>query len=156
MRDLVREFRSSARLFSRQPGLWILAVLTLGAGVGVNSTVFAMIRGMLVAVCRRSGILGRAIRLIDGTSALGAKRRDILELVFRGGLRLVGAGMVFGLILAYLAGHALASLLVDVKAADPALLSLSIAGLLLAAALACWVPARRAASVDPAVVLRSE
>jgi ABC-type antimicrobial peptide transport system permease subunit len=68
----------------------------------------------------------------------------------------VAAGAVLGLGLAYAAGRVLASLFPDLKPADPALLGLATLVLALAAVLACWAPARRAASAEPAKVLRGE
>ena len=86
--------------------------------------------------------------------ALGAQGRDVLRLVVGQGLRLTVAGLALGLLLAALFARLLASLLFGVTATDPWTF-VSVAGVLLLVALfACYVPARRAATVDPLVALR--
>ena len=75
--------------------------------------------------------------------------------VVRQGLRLAGLGVAAGIVSALFVTRAMGSLLFETPATDP-WIYLGIAGLLTStAALACWVPARRAASVDPLVALRS-
>jgi len=87
--------------------------------------------------------------------ALGASATDVRRLVLAEGLRLAGAGALLGLFGALVATRALRGLLFGVQALDP--LSLVGAALLLvaAAALACYLPARRATKLDPLAVLRS-
>jgi predicted permease len=88
--------------------------------------------------------------------ALGAEKRDVVRLVLAQGMRLVGAGMVIGLPAALVATAALRSLLFEVAPHDVSVLA-AIAVLLLAvAALACSLPAVRAARIDAAVALRDE
>jgi predicted permease len=88
--------------------------------------------------------------------ALGAERRDLTRLVLKEGVGLAVAGTLVGLALALLLGGVLEGLVYGVSARD--LPTLAAAGLLLlaVAALASWLPARRAAAVDPAVALRAE
>jgi putative ABC transport system permease protein len=88
--------------------------------------------------------------------ALGAEVRGILVMVLRQGLGLVASGLLLGLALAVVLRRVLASLLFGVSPTDPP--TLAAVGVLLAlvAALACWLPARRAAAVAPAVALRHE
>jgi putative ABC transport system permease protein len=86
--------------------------------------------------------------------ALGASRSDVVAMVMRQGLRLAAAGLAIGLVLALLSKSVLKGLLVGVSAADPATLALTALVLLLVAVLASYVPARRAARVDPMVALR--
>ncbi len=89
-------------------------------------------------------------------SALGADTRKVLRMVMLQGLRLVGAGLVIGLLASFAATRLLKSLLHGVGAADP----LSFAGmsllLLAVAAIATAIPSRRAARIDPILALRAE
>jgi putative ABC transport system permease protein len=88
--------------------------------------------------------------------ALGAQPRGVLGLVVRQALTLVGAGIGIGVLAALAVGRVLVSLLVGVPSYDP-LTFTCVAALMLAVALvACYIPARRAAKVDPMVALRHE
>jgi predicted permease len=88
--------------------------------------------------------------------ALGASRNDILAMVLRQGLFLVGGGVVAGLVLAYFAAHGISSFLVGVSPGDP--LTFVLVALLLTAVglLASLVPARRAMKVEPLKALKYE
>jgi putative ABC transport system permease protein len=89
-------------------------------------------------------------------AALGASRGSILALVVRQGLTLTGLGMVIGLAGAVVASEAIAAMLFGISRLDP-LTYLGVIVLLVGvSAIACWVPARRAARVDPMVALRYE
>jgi putative ABC transport system permease protein len=88
--------------------------------------------------------------------ALGAVPRDVFALVVRQGLTVAGIGVGLGVVLALAAGKVLSSLLYGVSPRDPVVLAVATAVLLAAAAVASWLPARRAARVDPVVALRSE
>jgi putative ABC transport system permease protein len=89
--------------------------------------------------------------------ALGAERADVLRSVIGAGLRLVAAGVAIGLIVSVSLGRAIeAELWRGVKPYDPATLAGMALLLLGTGALACWIPARRAARVDPMVALRYE
>ncbi len=88
--------------------------------------------------------------------ALGATRHDVMRLIMNQGARLLGIGLTAGLLAGYTTARIVASRMTEVTAGDP--LVFVIAALLLAAvtALACWLPARRAAKSDPIQALRSE
>ena len=88
--------------------------------------------------------------------ALGASPRQVGALVMRQGLLLAGAGVVLGVALAAAAGRVMAGLLFETSATDPRLYAALGTLLLTMAALACYVPARRAMRVDPMRALRSE
>jgi predicted permease len=87
--------------------------------------------------------------------ALGAQRRDVLTLVLREGLELVGAGLALGVVMAALFTRSIHGLLFGVDEHDP--LTMIVVGLVLIVVTlgACILPARRAASVDPMHALRS-
>jgi putative ABC transport system permease protein len=88
--------------------------------------------------------------------ALGAQKNQVLLLVQRQGMMLVAAGLGIGVTGSLLLTRLMASLLFHVVPRDPWTLGVGIATLLLVAGLACYVPARRAAAVDPLVALRYE
>jgi len=103
-----------------------------------------------------SFIVTQRTREIGVRLTLGAPAGEVTAMVLRQGMRFVLAGMIVGLVVALLATRAMASMLFGVGAVDP--LTLIVVSLVLAGigALACWVPARRAARVDPMVALRNE
>jgi predicted permease len=88
--------------------------------------------------------------------AIGANARSVLQLVLFGGLRLAAVGVVLGMLGALAAGNALRSVLYSVTATNPLTYVCVAAALTCVAALASWIPARRAAALDPAVALRVE
>jgi putative ABC transport system permease protein len=88
--------------------------------------------------------------------ALGAQGSDVLGMVIRMGLQLVAIGVVLGLIVSAALGRILATQLWGVSAYDPWTLICVPIVLLMTGFLACWLPARRAARVDPLVALRYE
>ena len=100
-------------------------------------------------VTQRSGEIG--IRL-----ALGAARSDVVGLVLRQGFRIVLGGLGLGLIGAWLSTRALRTLLFNVSATDPFVFTAIVILLSATACLATYVPARRAARLDPLTTLRSE
>ncbi|MDT8069588.1 MAG: ABC transporter permease [Terriglobia bacterium] len=96
------------------------------------------------------------VREIGVRMALGAQRNDVLRLILRQGVRLAMAGLVLGLLGVFLAGRALSSLLYEVSLFNP--VTLAGTSVLLAATvlLASYLPARRAAQLDPMRTLREE
>ena len=87
--------------------------------------------------------------------ALGARKADVLAMVFRQGANLVGVGLLVGLVIALAAGRLVEAMLFQTSSRDPFAL-IAVALLLTAvAALACWLPAHRASKVDPMVALRA-
>ena len=88
--------------------------------------------------------------------ALGANRTRVLVDIVRGALAQTGMGLLIGLPVAAVATATLASLLYGVKPRDPVVFAEAALVLVVSAALAAILPARRAASIDPARALRSE
>jgi putative ABC transport system permease protein len=88
--------------------------------------------------------------------ALGADRAKVVGMVLRGAFFQVGVGLGLGVPLAVAAGRLMTNQLFGVSPGDPYLLTLATLVLCAAALLAAWIPARRAASVDPMVALRAE
>jgi predicted permease len=141
MEELGDEARAEPRFYAAIAGCFAV-VAALLAAIGI----YAM---LAFSVARRTHEIGVRV-------ALGAGRREILALVLRQGMRLALAGIAAGLAVALFATKALASLLWGVQPTDP--LSFGCVTLLLTgvALLACYIPARRAAKVDPMVALRCE
>jgi putative ABC transport system permease protein len=89
-------------------------------------------------------------------SAVGAERRDIRNLIFADGFRLIAGGVISGLAAAVILSRVLRSFLFEVEPTDPLTL-IAVAVLFSGVALmACWVPTRRAAGIDPLEALRYE
>ena len=98
----------------------------------------------------------RRTREIGIRVALGAQQRNVLALVVRQGILLVILGGIFGIAAAFALTRYLSSLLFGVKPVDPLTFGAALLLLLLVSFLACYLPARRAARVDPIVALRYE
>jgi putative ABC transport system permease protein len=88
--------------------------------------------------------------------ALGAEGTDVLSLVIKNGLRLVTLGLALGLAASLALSRVIAAQLWGISATDPFTLAGAVTLLLTTGVIACWIPARRAARVDPLVALRYE
>ena len=115
--------------------------------------------GLILAVVGVYGVLSYVVSQktseIAVRMALGAQHSDILGMVYRQGVRIVGIGLAVGLVASFAVAHLMRSFIV-VSSTDPATY-LGVSAILVAVALlACTIPARRAASIDPMQALRSE
>ena len=121
--------------------------------------VFAAIAALLAAV-GLYGVLSTVVRQrsaeIGVRMALGATPRGIFSLVVGYGLRLSAAGVAVGLLCAFAATRVMKSMLVGVKPADPTTFLVMALAFAIVAGAASWLPARRAARLDPTVALRDE
>jgi putative ABC transport system permease protein len=141
LEDRIAESRLTVSLFGAICTVFAL-VATVLAGIGLYAVI-------LQAVSQRTQEIGLRI-------ALGATRRDIVALVFTQGIRPLVPGLAIGLLLAFGLTRVLRSLLMGVSPNDPVTFVGTVAVLLVAAAIGCVVPARKAMKVDPLVALRYE
>jgi len=118
------------------------AIAVLLAGVGLYGVLATVVR-------QRTAEIG--IRM-----ALGAQPGNIFQLIVGQGLRLTGIGVVVGLFAAFAITREMASMLVGIKATDPLTFVTMAVVFFLIAATSSWLPARRAASLDPTTALREE
>jgi putative ABC transport system permease protein len=141
LNETVSASLAERRFSMEMVGLFALTALLL-AGIGIYGVLSFL-------VSERTHEIG--IRI-----ALGADRKNILQMVLRRGLGLAIAGAAIGLVGALIVSHLMAGLLYGVRPTDP-LTFAGVAALLIGVALlACYIPARRALRVDPLTALRHE
>jgi putative ABC transport system permease protein len=151
------------------PDLPIMATVTMDEAVAASVgaprfrtllLVLLATTATLIATCGIYGLMAYALaqrrREIGVRMALGATRRDVLRLVLTRALRIVVAGVIIGLAAAVGVTRVLQTFLFGVTPTDP--IAFTIVTLLLMAVglMAAWLPARRAARIDPWAALRAE
>jgi len=141
MEELIDESVSLRRLNLLLLGAFAVIALALAA-VGIYGVI-------AYSVMQRTPEIG--IRM-----ALGAQRRDVLQLVLTQGLKLALLGIGIGLLVALALTRWMETLLFGVRPTDPVTFCLIAVVLLCVTSLACWIPARRATQVDPLLALRCE
>lgn len=124
-------------------------LLSLFAGLAVCLAMAGIYGVMAYAVRQRSKEVG--VRM-----ALGASSGDVVRLVLRQGIAVTAIGLTLGLAGAAAATRLLTSILFEVKPSDPTTYAAVALLLAVVALVACYIPARRAAKVDPVVALRDE
>ena len=118
------------------------------------------ILGLILATVGVYGVMSYAVRQrrqeIGIRIALGAQRKDILSMVGRQGVLIVGTGLTVGVLVALAVGRLVSDFLVGITSTDP-VTYIGVSALLAAVAgLATYVPTHRASKVDPMVALRYE
>jgi putative ABC transport system permease protein len=136
----------NASIADRRFNMWLLAGF---AGLALILAVLGIYGVMTYSVRQRTHEIG--IRM-----ALGAKASDVVRLVIRNGMTLAVIGVVIGLAGAFGLTRLMTTLLFEVKATDVFTYATVAIGLQVVALVACYIPARRAAKVDPLVALRYE
>ena len=159
--------RSALR--TAEPGLIVDSVAAMSSRLVQDSNRERMVAdlttgfaglALLLASVGLYGVLSYAVvqrtREIGVRMALGARRSEVAGLVVRDALRVVVGGLLAGGIAAAVTGQLLKTLLLDVSASDPAAYALALVALLAATLAAAYLPARRAAYVDPMQALRTD
>jgi putative ABC transport system permease protein len=136
----------SASLGSRRFNLILIAFFGIVALLLATAGVFGV---MAYSVSRRTREIGVRV-------ALGARSRDVLTMILSQGMRTILIGLAIGLLGSLALTRTLASFLFGISATDPLTFAAVIVLLIVAALLACYIPARRATKVDPMVALRYE
>ncbi|MGH9404804.1 MAG: ABC transporter permease [Terriglobia bacterium] len=126
-----------------------LVMLAIAGAMALVLAIIGLYGVIAYSVAQRTREVG--IRM-----ALGAQPREVAGLFLRHALMLTAVGIVCGLGTALALMRLMAALLYGVKSADPLTYGLVSAGLLIVAALACYIPARRATQVEPVIALRYE
>jgi ABC-type antimicrobial peptide transport system permease subunit len=119
--------------------------------------------GLMGAMLSITGIFGIAaysvtkrLRELGIRMALGAQRKEVLAAALGRAIKLLGFGSTTGLLLGILASRVLASIVYQATPRDPLVLGGVVIAMGLLGLLATWIPARRALSIDPAILLREE
>lgn len=144
----------------------VMPLTRLSANSVWQSRVWGLLFGIfsgIALVLATAGIYGvmayfvtQRTREIGVRIALGAQWDDVLKLVLRSGMLLVMIGLTIGLAGAFALTRLMSTLLFEISPTDPITFGAVALGVIVAALLACYIPARRAAKVDPLVALRYE
>jgi len=128
----------------------------LAAGMATSFGLLALLLATMGLYSVMTYTVSQRTREVGIRMALGAEIRDVLKLIISQGMKLVLVGIVIGLVGAFAITQVLSSLLFGVSATDPFTFAGVAALLVTVAIVACWVPARRAARVDPLLALKHE
>jgi putative ABC transport system permease protein len=126
-----------------------LLVLGIFACTGIVLVAFGVYGVLAYTVSQQTREI--AIRM-----ALGGERGHVVRMVLRLGLQLVGVGLIIGVAASLATNRLLVNQLWNTSPNDPLTFAAAIGSIVAMAALACWIPARRAVRVEPMVALRHE
>jgi predicted permease len=153
------------------PGLAVSEVQDMRHALqGANGFFFYNFGAQLTAVLGLLGLILAVVGIYSVVSYAGAQRTqeigiriamgaapgDILRMVLRQGLSVVGVGLAVGLVIALAGTRFMGGLIVGIKSTDPLTFTVVVLLLTAIALFACWIPARRATRIDPLVALRYE
>jgi predicted permease len=163
--------RVEEQILELAPGIAVSEVQTMTTALqGINGFFFFRFGAQLTGTMGLLGLILAVIGVYSVVSyaaaqrtheigirmALGAEPRDILKMVLRQSLSVVGTGLGVGLMAALVGTRSIANLIVGIKPTDPVTFLTVILALSAIALLACWIPARRATRVSPLTALRYE
>jgi ABC-type antimicrobial peptide transport system permease subunit len=164
--QLAAKIRSS--MHELDPGL-ALSILTWMEGMDIAlfpsnvATVALGVLGMLGAMLSVTGIFGmaayavsRRLKELGIRIALGANRKEVLQAALGRPVKLLAVGSAAGLLLGVLASRVLAFIVFQATSRDPLVLVGVVLAMSLLGLVATWIPAQRALSIDPLVLLREE
>jgi predicted permease len=149
--EIPPRFRTFSQVYSASLGSRRFNLILIGffAGIALLLAIAGVFGVMAYSVSRRTREIGVRV-------ALGATSHDVLMMILGQGLRTVLIGVIIGLAGSLAVTRAIQSLLFGVTPSDPLTLAAVMLLLVVVALLACYIPARRAAKVDPMVALRYE
>jgi len=159
IRNIVHALDPALPTYDQRPLSSVVAAASSRARVTVVLLVIASTLALILGTVGLYGVLAYGVSLrqreIGVRIVLGAPPAQVSWMVSRQALGLTLAGIAIGTVIALAATRLLSGLLYDVSPTDPLTLGATCAGLLVMAGVASWVPARRAAAVDPSEALRS-
>jgi macrolide transport system ATP-binding/permease protein len=161
IRDTVRAINPDMPVFSvRSMEAFFDARAMLGPRLTMQLVTTMGFTGLLLAVIGLYSVVAYAVsrrtREIGIRMAIGAKPGDVLRMILEQGLVFTGIGIAVGLGIAFFASRVLAGFVVGVSPHDPAIFMGVPVILVVVMLAACWLPARRAARIDPTLALRQE
>lgn len=133
----------------------IVGLEYVAALLGINALI-ALVLAAIGIFGVMANMVGERRREIGVRLAMGARRQDVLRMILRRATILTGTGLAIGLVLAVALADGVASLIYGVSPNDPAVFASIAAAIAAIALFSSWIPARRAAGVDPIVALREE
>ncbi|HTB16251.1 MAG TPA: ABC transporter permease [Bryobacteraceae bacterium] len=161
IRDAVRAINPDMPVFSVRSMDWFYdARAMLGPRITMQMVTATGLMGLLLAVIGLYGVVAYAVsrrtREIGIRMAIGARPRDVLRMILEQGMVFTAIGVGAGLAMAFFASQVVSTFVVGVSPRDPAIF-LSVPVILATVMVAaCWLPARRAARIDPTLALRQE